>query len=111
MVLILLQIVQEAGEFIVTFPYGYHAGYNHGFNLAEAVNFATESWVEFGKRTTICTCGNNSVVNFNMDCFVQKYQPGKYKNWLNGVDFGPHPVFALDIRAANKPTAQDCIKK
>ncbi|XP_054581063.1 lysine-specific demethylase 4D-like [Eptesicus fuscus] len=38
------RITQEAGEFMVTFPYGYHAGFNHGFNCAEAINFATPRW-------------------------------------------------------------------
>ncbi|XP_016062175.1 PREDICTED: lysine-specific demethylase 4D-like, partial [Miniopterus natalensis] len=40
------RITQEAGEFMVTFPYGYHAGFNHGFNCAEAINFATPRWID-----------------------------------------------------------------
>jgi len=42
--------VQKAGEFIVTFPRSYHAGFNHGFNCAESVNFATEDWINFGRQ-------------------------------------------------------------
>lgn len=33
---------QGGEEFIITFPRGYHAGFN---NLAEATNFATTSWI------------------------------------------------------------------
>ena len=47
------QVTQEAGQFIVTFPFGYHAGFNHGFNCAESTNFATQRWIDYGKQATL----------------------------------------------------------
>ncbi|WOG85405.1 hypothetical protein DCAR_0104593 [Daucus carota subsp. sativus] len=40
--------VQKPGEFIITFPRAYHAGFSHGFNCGEAVNFATGDWFSLG---------------------------------------------------------------
>jgi len=45
-----VQVCQEPGDFIITFPYGYHSGFNTGYNIAESTNFATLRWIEYGKR-------------------------------------------------------------
>ncbi|XP_072219132.1 lysine-specific demethylase 4A isoform X2 [Leuresthes tenuis] len=75
------KITQEAGEFMVTFPYAYHAGFNHGFNCAESTNFATERWIEYGKQAVLCSC-RKDMVKISMDVFVKKYQPDRYEQWL-----------------------------
>jgi len=42
-------MLQEAGEFVLTFPNAYHAGFSHGFNCAESTNFALPDWLPFGR--------------------------------------------------------------
>ncbi|KAK3233459.1 hypothetical protein CYMTET_56251 [Cymbomonas tetramitiformis] len=42
--------LQEAGHFVITFPGAYHAGFSHGFNCAEAVNFGLLDWMPFGRE-------------------------------------------------------------
>lgn len=39
---------QRPGEFIVTFPNVYHAGFNQGYNFNEAVNYTPPDWVPYG---------------------------------------------------------------
>lgn len=41
---------QHPNEFVVTYPRVYHAGFNSGFNLNEAVNFTMDSWLEYGEQ-------------------------------------------------------------
>ncbi|KAH8145725.1 uncharacterized protein LAJ45_10202 [Morchella importuna] len=55
------KVVHHQREFIITFPYGYHSGYNMGYNCAESVNFATESWLQYGRTAKKCECIKDSV--------------------------------------------------
>ncbi|KAL2184985.1 hypothetical protein L209DRAFT_808244 [Thermothelomyces heterothallicus CBS 203.75] len=48
--------VSYPGEFVVTYPYGYHSGFNLGYNCAEAVNFALDSWLPIAKIAKKCQC-------------------------------------------------------
>lgn len=54
------KIVHRQREFMLTFPYGYHAGYNLGYNLAESVNFATDAWIPIGRKSQPCRCASDN---------------------------------------------------
>ncbi|CEG44695.1 DNA damage-responsive repressor GIS1/RPH1, jumonji superfamily [Plasmopara halstedii] len=62
---------QKPGEFVITFPATYHQGFNFGFNIAEAVNFATLHWIPYGLKAKICKCHPDSV-RIDMDSFLMR---------------------------------------
>jgi hypothetical protein len=86
------KLVHEQGTIMVVFPHAYHSGFNHGFNMAETLNFAMPRWVEYGKRFRGCLCSlQKRTVKVNMDKFVEMFQPDKYEKWKRGEDFALHP--------------------
>ncbi|NWR77009.1 KDM4B demethylase, partial [Centropus unirufus] len=105
------RITQEAGEFMITFPYGYHAGFNHGFNCAESTNFATLRWIDYGKMATQCTC-RKDMVKISMDVFVRILQPERYDLWKQGKDTAvldhmkPTAVTSPELDAWNETKAE-----
>ena len=86
------KMVHEQGTIMVVFPHAYHSGFNHGFNMAESLNFALSRWVNYGKRFRECLCSNQKrEVRFKMEQFVEKLQPDKLEIWKRGEDFALHP--------------------
>lgn len=84
------KVTQEARQFMITFPYAYHSGFNHGFNCAESTNFAMKRWIDYGKKASQCFC-RGDMVKIKMNIFIKKYQPEVYDAWLQGKDTTPHP--------------------
>ncbi|KAG7664445.1 uncharacterized protein J8A68_002048 [[Candida] subhashii] len=76
-------IIHREGEFIITYPYGYHAGFNYGYNLAESVNFALDDWFEFGKIASKCECISDSVA-ININQLMSKYYGTRILNNRGG---------------------------
>jgi hypothetical protein len=85
---------QEAGEFMVTFPYAYHAGYNHGFNCAEAINFAMKQWISFGKKAKLCVCKNSNFVELDMDIFTRYESDNEFSFYVNYAQYSQFSAWA-----------------
>ncbi|VUG17811.1 DEBR0S2_16864g1_1 [Brettanomyces bruxellensis] len=90
---------QEANEFVITFPMVYHAGFNCGFNVNEAVNFTMPYWLGYGEQA-VCDYikdGKEDVFNYYgllrniMDILMNDKE--EYKNIED--EFGQWTVTAM----------------
>lgn len=52
----MIQVIQKEGELILTFPGGYHSGFNYGFNVFEAIGYSTPRWVKYARTALNCNC-------------------------------------------------------
>jgi len=114
-------LVQHQGELVITFPRGYHAGFNLGLNCAESTNFALESWIDLGRTAGVCQCVPDSV-SINVDALLQESaQPplpdspgGTKRSWEDANILGAKPSKRMktssatpgDAKPRPKPAAQ-----
>jgi jumonji domain-containing protein 2 len=57
----MFKAVQRPGELVMTMPGAFHCGFNSGFNVAEAANFALSSWIPRGLASRQCLCRPGAV--------------------------------------------------
>ena len=65
------KVVQRPREFVISRAKAYHSGFNAGFNIAEAVNFALPSWLSIAREAGYCRCEKDSV-RINMNVFERR---------------------------------------
>ena len=65
----LTKMTHREGEFMISRGAAYHSGFNSGFNIAEAVNFALPRWLEIAQDVKCCKCVGDSV-RINMGNFL-----------------------------------------
>ncbi|GIL44927.1 hypothetical protein Vafri_2378 [Volvox africanus] len=69
-----MRACQRPNEFIVLNAAAYHAGFNSGFNCAEAVNFGMKEWIPVGKEAVPCRCSAlKDGVRISMKLFDPKW--------------------------------------
>ncbi|SCV00408.1 LAME_0G09516g1_1 [Lachancea meyersii CBS 8951] len=95
------KIVHYQNEFIITYPYGYHAGFNYGYNLAESVNFALEDWLDIGSKAKKCLCVDDAV-GIDVEKLKDDWTSTKNKRRINDIK---------EECAENDGSSKDIVKK
>ncbi|XP_021899644.1 lysine-specific demethylase JMJ706-like [Carica papaya] len=82
--------VQMPGEFVITFPKAYHAGFSLGFNCGEAVNLAIGDWFPWGAiaRENYALVGK--MVIFPFEELICKEAILLFKSWRNESSEAEH---------------------
>uniref|UniRef100_A0A7I4Y7A7 [histone H3]-trimethyl-L-lysine(9) demethylase n=1 Tax=Haemonchus contortus TaxID=6289 RepID=A0A7I4Y7A7_HAECO len=98
-------MIQYPNEFIITFPHGYHMGFNLGYNIAESTNFATDRWIDFGKNAVLCKC-RSDMVEIDMTPYMKKYRRDQFEKWYS-YWYLPKPSTDIDYLPKKKKKKRD----
>ena len=77
------KVHQHPGEFVFTFPHAYHAGFNHGFNIAEAVNFCLPDWIDRGRECVHAYSMWKRVPVFSHDALLLKIVKTEHEKFVH----------------------------
>lgn len=99
---------QRPNEFVITCPRSYHSGFNHGFNLNEAVNFCLPDWLPEGNLCVQHYKALQKMPVFSHDellvtIFLNEKSP-KVSRWLL-----PHFREMVERETADRQTARNQI--
>ncbi|KAF8569445.1 hypothetical protein P879_01748 [Paragonimus westermani] len=105
---------QYCGEFVVTFPRAYHAGFNQGFNFAEAVNICLPDWLPIGRACVEhyaqmkrhCVFSNNELLCTLAEVAVGRCRPEEVLQLTNPCR-DPEKVTSLGTK--NDATTKPCL--
>ena len=100
------KIVQKPREFVIARAAAYHAGFNSGFNIAEAVNFAMPSWLDIADNVSYCKCAKDSV-RIDMNLFRKRLRGEP----ISIEDAKPQPEIKRSMCAAKSMAPKAEVKK
>jgi len=94
---------QSEGTFVLVLSSAFHFGFNQGFNVAEAVNFALREWVPHGRRARACVCGDGQTPHVSVTSLLRavKAAEPRAKDWWFFECRRAHP--ATVVRAPSCP--------
>ncbi|KAM3138393.1 hypothetical protein pb186bvf_009479 [Paramecium bursaria] len=80
------KMYQQEGEYMFLFGGAYHQGFNCGFNIAEAVNFATLNWLPLLLKARPCRCLQDNV-KIDQAYFAENLKKSKLKDDIRVKEF------------------------
>ena len=73
------RIEHRPGQIMIVAPGAYHWRFNAGFNIAEAINFASLTWIECGLHARLC----DWQVKMHFNLFNPIHMHSKLVEWVN----------------------------